>query len=114
VGQSRLLEVSDPKSLKYGQHLSRDEVNEVVAPNPDAVAKVVDWIATETGVNREEIEIVGSGDFLRVVLPISKVGPVFTFCELLRFAALHLPSCRWNRCFMLRTHAIRRRAHTKS
>jgi tripeptidyl-peptidase I len=66
--------LSDPKSPNYGKHLTREEVDQVVAPNAEAIATIVDWIASETGVRHDEIAVVGSGDFLRVNLPVSKAS----------------------------------------
>ncbi|KAI0247094.1 subtilisin-like protein [Lactifluus subvellereus] len=40
-----LYEVSDPKHPKYGAHLSKEEVAELVAPHPDTLELVSSWLA---------------------------------------------------------------------
>ncbi|KAJ6616964.1 peptidase S8/S53 domain-containing protein [Mycena sp. CBHHK59/15] len=39
-----LYEVSDPAHEKYGQHLSKEEVDALVAPHPDSVEAVESWL----------------------------------------------------------------------
>ncbi|KAJ7508833.1 peptidase S8/S53 domain-containing protein, partial [Mycena galericulata] len=41
---SSLFEVSDPTHEKYGQHLSKEEVDALVAPHPDSVEAVESWL----------------------------------------------------------------------
>jgi tripeptidyl-peptidase-1 len=38
------LEVSDPSSAKYGQHLSPEQIQKLVAPSTEAVQRVSDWL----------------------------------------------------------------------
>ncbi|KAF8266056.1 subtilisin-like protein [Lactarius quietus] len=39
-----LYEVSDPKHAKYGAHLSKEQVAELVAPHPDTLELVTSWL----------------------------------------------------------------------
>ncbi|KAJ7860439.1 peptidase S8/S53 domain-containing protein [Mycena olivaceomarginata] len=41
---SSLYEVSDPAHEKYGQHLSKEEVDALVAPHPDSIEAVEAWL----------------------------------------------------------------------
>ncbi|KAJ7623726.1 peptidase S8/S53 domain-containing protein [Roridomyces roridus] len=41
---SSLYEVSDPAHEKYGKHLSKEEVDALVAPHPDSVDAVESWL----------------------------------------------------------------------
>ncbi|KAJ6458108.1 peptidase S8/S53 domain-containing protein [Mycena vitilis] len=41
---STLYEVSDPAHKRYGQHLSKEEVDALVAPHPDSVEAVESWL----------------------------------------------------------------------
>ncbi|KAJ7132373.1 peptidase S8/S53 domain-containing protein [Mycena epipterygia] len=41
---STLYEVSDPAHERYGQHLSKEEVDALVAPHPDSVEAVESWL----------------------------------------------------------------------
>jgi tripeptidyl-peptidase-1 len=60
-----LLEVSDPMSAKYGHHLSRDEVNALVAPTVDDVSAVLNWLE---GVG----EVQEHSDFITCVTNVSQ------------------------------------------
>jgi len=42
--EKTVLDVSDPESLKYGQHLSLDEVNELIRPYPHTIPKIIGWL----------------------------------------------------------------------
>ncbi|KAJ7493198.1 peptidase S8/S53 domain-containing protein [Mycena galericulata] len=50
---SSLFEVSDPTHEKYGQHLSKEEVNALVAPHPDSVEAVESWLEHH-GINPDD------------------------------------------------------------
>ncbi|KZT44218.1 subtilisin-like protein [Sistotremastrum suecicum HHB10207 ss-3] len=68
-----LYEVSDPYHPRYGQHLSKSEVENLVAPHPNSVSMVEEWLVAH------DIDIFGAverspaGDWLSVSVPISKV-----------------------------------------
>ncbi|KZW04450.1 tripeptidyl peptidase A [Exidia glandulosa HHB12029] len=42
--ESALYDVSDPRSARYGQHLSKEAVEALVAPRPEAVNFVEEWL----------------------------------------------------------------------
>ena len=42
--EERLLRISDPKHAEYGQQLTRDEANALVAPTQESVAAVTDFL----------------------------------------------------------------------
>ncbi|CDO70822.1 hypothetical protein BN946_scf184801.g14 [Trametes cinnabarina] len=66
-----LYDVSDPKSANYGRHLSKAEVEAFVAPKPDSVQAVNDWLA-QHDVHPEVIS--PSGDMLRINIPVPKAN----------------------------------------
>ncbi|KAL7934122.1 peptidase S8/S53 domain-containing protein [Trichoderma chlorosporum] len=47
LGHALLMERSDPSSPKYGQHMTRDEVNDLFAPHEDSAAAVHSWLEAE-------------------------------------------------------------------
>tara|TARA_B110000093_G_C12938847_1_gene397109 strand:+ start:64 stop:1794 length:1731 start_codon:yes stop_codon:yes gene_type:complete len=49
-----LLEVSDPKTAKYGQHLNDAQMRRLVSPGTDAVDAVKAWLALH-GINKVEV-----------------------------------------------------------
>lgn len=44
--ERHLYEVSDPQHPRYGEHLSKDEVEALVAPHPESLELVYDWLAS--------------------------------------------------------------------
>lgn len=64
----KLLEVSDPTSPKYGQHLSKDEVDKLVAPTTEAITAVKNFIASHGVLNTCQFS--GSASLVCVV-PVS-------------------------------------------
>jgi len=64
-----LLVVSDPESESYGDHLSHDEVNDLVAPAPVSIEAVADYLS-EHGVDDWTSTV--NGDFITAVVPVAK------------------------------------------
>ncbi|RDW79067.1 S53 family peptidase [Aspergillus mulundensis] len=47
AGHDLLMELSDPKSPRYGKHLSQDEVHDLFAPAEESVEQVRAWLESE-------------------------------------------------------------------
>ncbi|KAK3347336.1 peptidase S8/S53 domain-containing protein [Neurospora tetraspora] len=54
VGHDLLMDISDPKSRNYGQHLSRKDVLEMFSPTSETVEAVKKWI-TSSGIPQDRI-----------------------------------------------------------
>jgi len=65
-----LMSVSDPRSGHYGEHLTNDQVQQLVAPNPESISLVADWL-NEHGITSWESS--SNGDFFQFVAPVSTV-----------------------------------------
>ncbi len=64
-----LLERSDPNNVeKFGQWLSRDEVDSLVAPSVESVTIVSDWLHEHV----QDIDMTSNGDFMSVTLTIAE------------------------------------------
>ncbi|KAH9033855.1 subtilisin-like protein [Lactarius hengduanensis] len=61
-----LYQVSDPKGPKYGAHLSREQVAEVVAPHPDTLDLVSSWLK-HWGIPSSSVSTALGGNWLKVV-----------------------------------------------
>ncbi|KAH8982942.1 subtilisin-like protein [Lactarius hatsudake] len=61
-----LYRVSDPKSPKYGAHLSREQVAEVVAPHPETLDLVGSWLK-HWGIPSSSVSTALGGNWLKVV-----------------------------------------------
>ncbi|KAH9015288.1 subtilisin-like protein [Lactarius hengduanensis] len=60
-----LFEVSDPKHPRYGAHLSKEQVAELVRPHPDTLEIVTSWLAHH-GVRPSSISTTHGGAWLTV------------------------------------------------
>ncbi|KAI0822997.1 subtilisin-like protein [Trametes gibbosa] len=69
-----LLDVSDPSSSKYGQHLSKDEVDQLTAPQPEAVQTVTKWLKNN---NITAQTYSSSGDMLAIQIPQAQANTLF-------------------------------------
>ncbi|KAJ4374374.1 hypothetical protein N0V83_003115 [Neocucurbitaria cava] len=67
-----LHEVSDPDHARYGQHLSADEVDELVAPSSETHSLVLDWLR-ESGIDTDRLGYSSAKDWIIVHLPIEMV-----------------------------------------
>jgi tripeptidyl-peptidase I len=64
--------VSDPANVRYGQHLTEDEVNELVKPSEDALDLVHDWLS-DHGIETSSLRYSPAKDWIKVSLPVSEV-----------------------------------------
>ncbi|KAI0690236.1 peptidase S8/S53 domain-containing protein [Cerioporus squamosus] len=69
-----LLEVSNPDNLNYGRHLSKAEVERLVAPSPDSVRTVTEWL-NSNGVSPAGAS--ASGDTIHLQIPIAQANALF-------------------------------------
>ncbi|KAG9124088.1 hypothetical protein FRC07_012889 [Ceratobasidium sp. 392] len=66
---SALEQVSDPSHARYGMHLSKDEVDELVAPSDETVKSVEEWLSGH------DVRITGrssAGDWLHTRIPVGR------------------------------------------
>ncbi|RPD57829.1 family S53 protease [Lentinus tigrinus ALCF2SS1-7] len=70
-----LYDVSNPASPKYGKHLSKAEVEAFVAPKPESIKAVTNWLATHD--LKPEV-VSSSGDMLRINLPVSTANSLLS------------------------------------
>ncbi|KAI0081293.1 subtilisin-like protein [Panus rudis PR-1116 ss-1] len=66
-----LMSVSEPTSPKFRQHLSKEEVEKFVAPKPDTVAAVNQWLS-EHGLTAQKLS--PTGDWIGVDVSVSKAS----------------------------------------
>ncbi|TFK64203.1 tripeptidyl peptidase A [Pluteus cervinus] len=67
--ETHLYEVSDPGHHRYGQHLSKEEVEELVAPHPESLQAVNEWLASH-GIQEDEITRSPAKDWITLTIPI--------------------------------------------
>ena len=70
--ERHLYEVSDPDHQRYGQHLSQQEIHDLVAPGNDASAKVHQWLA-DNNVQLHDIQYSPAKDWMLVDLSVAEI-----------------------------------------
>ena len=70
VLEQHLYEVSDPGHSRYGQHLSKGEVEELVAPHAESIALVDEWLRFYD-VDIEVVPRSPAKDWVAVHVPVS-------------------------------------------
>ncbi|KAG9091409.1 hypothetical protein FS749_016577 [Ceratobasidium sp. UAMH 11750] len=66
---STLAEVSDPTHARYGKHLSKAEVDRLVAPRSETVKTVENWLDTH---GAKVTSRSSAGDWLHVTVPVAR------------------------------------------
>lgn len=64
--------MSDPRHERYGQHLSTDEVHELIKPADNTLDLVHEWLE-DNGVAKAHLEYSPAKDWIKVSLPVSQV-----------------------------------------
>ena len=67
--QEHLYDVSDPAHARYGQHLSSDEVNELIKPSEDAISQVSDWLQAHS-IASSDLDFSTARDWISLRLPV--------------------------------------------
>ncbi|KAH7310279.1 peptidase S8/S53 domain-containing protein [Rhexocercosporidium sp. MPI-PUGE-AT-0058] len=69
--ERQLYEVSDPGHLRYGQHLSEDEINQLIKPTDETLEQVLSWLR-ENNIE-DQYEYSRAKDWIRVTLSVESV-----------------------------------------
>lgn len=69
--EQHVVEISDPSHARYGQHLSKDEVNALSGSDPKALEEVLHWLDVRLENGLGESKYRSSGNILSIALPIS-------------------------------------------
>lgn len=62
------MEISNPTHPRYGQHLKRDELKDLIKPRAESTDAILNWL-DESGVPSEDI--VNDGEWINFVAPVS-------------------------------------------
>ncbi|KAH9023374.1 tripeptidyl peptidase A [Lactarius pseudohatsudake] len=69
--EEHLTEISDPLHERYGEHLSKEDVEALVAPHPSSVNAVHEWLESH-GIKKEACHRSPAGDWVTVRLPVAQ------------------------------------------
>ncbi|RMZ69891.1 tripeptidyl-peptidase 1 [Pyrenophora seminiperda CCB06] len=64
-----LMEVSSPSHPRYGKHLKRDELKDLIKPRAESVATVLNWLE-ESGVEARDIH--NNGEWINFYAPVKR------------------------------------------
>jgi tripeptidyl-peptidase-1 len=67
--EQHLYEISNPRHERYGQHLSKEEVEALVAPHQESLDSVDKWIAS-FGIKDDEIQRSPARDWVKLRIPV--------------------------------------------
>lgn len=67
--EQHLFAVSDPESERYGQHLTKEAVEELVKPPPDSLRKVNAWLKAH-GFEEAHLDRSPAKDWINVKVPV--------------------------------------------
>lgn len=67
--ERHVYEVSDPSHARYGEHLSKEEVEELVAPHPESVDAVDAWLSS-FGLGESDCERSPAKDWVTLRVPV--------------------------------------------
>ncbi|KAJ2917503.1 hypothetical protein MD484_g2914, partial [Candolleomyces efflorescens] len=72
VLEQHLFEVSDPDHTRYGQYLSKEKVEELVAPHPSSLEAVNKWLAS-FGLEEADLARSPAQDWVTIKVPVKTV-----------------------------------------
>jgi tripeptidyl-peptidase-1 len=90
--EQHLAEISDPSHGRYGEHLSKEEVEELVAPHTSSVDAVHGWLASHD-IHGDACQQSSAGDWVTVHVPVAQAEKMLgTVCHGCLTAASLLPT----------------------
>ncbi len=69
VLERALMEVSDPTHARYGQHLKRDELKDLIKPRAESTKAVLSWLE-ESGIDSNDIK--NYGEWITFQAPVER------------------------------------------
>ena len=77
LGYDKLMEVSHPKSDKYGQHMTAEEVHDMFAPSNETLSTVKDWLIN-SGISESDIIPYTNKGWLALDVPAKDAERLFS------------------------------------
>lgn len=69
VLEDHLYEISDPSHERYGAHLSKEEVEELVAPDSESIELVDEWLGSY-GISETDLVRSPAKDWVTIKIPV--------------------------------------------
>lgn len=93
VLEQHLYEVSDPEHVRYGQHLSKAEVEELVAPHPESISFVDAWLESH-GLDVNDLVRSPARDWVNVRVPVSLAETMLNTVSMVPFSCDYVTKIR--------------------
>ena len=78
--------LSDPLHDRYGQHLSKEEVESLIAPEPESIHLVNEWLAAH-GLYEDSLSRSPANDWVFIKVPVSLAEEMLkTVCAFILYA----------------------------
>lgn len=79
--EQHLIEISDPFHERYSDHLSKEQVEELVTPHPSSVVAVHEWLASQ-GIPSKACNQSPARDWVTVYVPVAQAEKMLsTVCH---------------------------------
>lgn len=89
--EQELYQMSDPKNARYGQHLLKEQVTELVRPDPRSVQAVDAWLAWYGIKGDDRVRRSAAGDWVTILVPVGVAGSMLdTVSKRLSLLVFHL------------------------
>ncbi|KAG2068082.1 subtilisin-like protein [Suillus decipiens] len=75
--EQHLWEISDPNHTRYGAHLSKQETEALMAPHPETLVVVKEWLALH-GLGEEDITRSSANDWVTIRVPVGLAEVMLT------------------------------------
>lgn len=75
--EQHLWEISDPNHTRYGAHLSKQETEALMAPHPETLAVVKEWLALH-GLGEEDLVPSSANDWVTIRVPVGLAEVMLT------------------------------------
>ena len=69
VLEQHLMEISDPDHERYGEYLSKDQVDDLVRPYDESLDLVTEWLE-KWGIYEEDISRSAAKDWVTITIPV--------------------------------------------
>jgi len=84
--------VSDPDSARYGEHFSIEDTHALMAPSPDALAAVNDWLVSH-GFDIHDLQRSPAMDWVKLNATVQKVEEMLNTVRLFLLWFLLIQRC---------------------
>lgn len=91
--EKHLWEVSNPKHERYGDYLSKEETEALMAPHPETLDVVSEWLSSH-GIEEEHLYRSSAQDWVTIRVPVSLAEEMLNTVRIMIFLLILIPTRR--------------------